>query len=314
MRIGLVVDSTCDLPGSYIERNHIELLPITVKIGDASFADHRNEQATLEFLHSHIAERGAEAESVPFTVSQIHDLFLRKLVIDYDYVFCLTITRTRSQIHDNAVQASFAILNDYKPIRTQAGHQSPFSLRVIDTQNLFAAQGITAVEAIRLIQAGEGVAKIRARLENLAINTHGYMVPRDLMYLRAQARQRGDRSVSLFSAAMGSALDIKPILYCNRGDTRPVAKIRGFEPAVKRSFDYICERVRHGLLSPTVCLSYGGPLEEMRLLPGYQSVVDTCREHGVELYETVMSVTAMTRVGKGSLTFGFASEPHEFKE
>ena len=314
MRIGLVVDSTCDLPGSYIERNHIELLPITVKIGDASFADHRNEQATLEFLHSHIAERGAEAESVPFTVAQIHDLFLRKLVIDYDYVFCLTITRTRSQIHDNAVQASFAILNDYKPIRTQAGHQSPFSLRVIDTQNLFAAQGITAVEAIRLIQAGEGVAKIRARLENLAINTHGYMVPRDLMYLRAQARQRGDRSVSLFSAAMGSALDIKPILYCNRGDTRPVAKIRGFEPAAKRSFEYICERVRHGLLTPTVCLSYGGPLEEMRLLPGYQGVVDTCREHGVELYETVMSVTAMTRVGKGSLTYGFASEPHEFKE
>ena len=314
MRIGLVVDSTCDLPGSYIERNHIELLPITVKIGDASFADHRNEQATLEFLHSHIAERGAEAESVPFTVAQIHDLFLRKLVIDYDYVFCLTITRTRSQIHDNAVQASFAILNDYKPIRTQAGHQSPFALRVLDTQNLFAAQGITAVETIRLIEAGEGVAKIRARLENLAINTHGYMVPRDLMYLRAQARQRGDRSVSLFSAAMGSALDIKPVLYCNRGDTRPVAKIRGFEPAARRSFEFICERVRHGLMTPTVCLSYGGPLDEMRLLPGYQSVVDTCREHGVELFETVMSVTAMTRVGKGSLTFGFASDPHEFKE
>ena len=43
MRIGLVVDSACDLPGSYIERNHIEILPITVKIGDAVLADHRNE-------------------------------------------------------------------------------------------------------------------------------------------------------------------------------------------------------------------------------------------------------------------------------
>ena len=314
MRIGLVVDSTCDLPGSYIERKHIELLPITVKIGDAAFADHRNEQATLEFLHSHIAERGAEAESVPFSVAQIQDLFLQKLVIDYDYVFCLTVSRSRSQIYDNAVQASFAILNDYKPIRVAAGHQSPFSLRVIDTQSLFSGQGITAVEAIRLIEAGEGVAKIRARLENLVINTHAYMVPRDLMYLRAQARQRGDRSVSLFSAAMGSALDIKPVLYCNRGETRPVAKIRGFEPAAKRSFEFICERIHRGLMTPIVCLSYGGELDEMRMLPGYQTVVDTCRNNGIELFETVMSVTAMTRVGKGSLTFGFASEPHEFKE
>lgn len=314
MRIGLVIDSTCDLPGSYIESKRIELLPITVKIGDAVYADMRNEQATLEFLRLHVAERGAEAESMPFSVQQIQDLFLKKLVIDYDHVFCLTVTRTRSQIYDNAAQASFAILNDYRPIRAAAGHTSPFALRVIDTQNLFAAQGVTAVEAVRMIEAGEGVAKIRARLENIAINTHGYMVPRDLMYLRTQTRLRGDKSVSLLSAALGSALDIKPVLYCNRGDTKPVAKIRGFEPAVRRAYAFICERIQAGLMTPSMFLSYGGPLEEMRLLPGYQSVVDTCREHNIELFESVMSVTGMTKVGKGSLAFGFASEAHEFKE
>ena len=314
MRIGLVVDSTCDLPGSYIERKHIELLPISVKIGDTVFADLRNEQATLEFLRSHVAERGAEAESMPFSVEQIHSLFLRKLVIDYDHVFCLTVTRSRSQVYDNAAQASFAILNDYRPIRTAAGHTAPFALRVLDTQNLFAAQGVTAVEAVRMIEAGEGVAKIRARLENLAINTHGYMIPRDLMYLRTQAKQRGDKSVSFLSATLGSALDIKPVLYCNRGDTKPVAKIRGFEPATKRLFEFLCERIRAGLMTKTMCLSYGGPLEEMRLMPGYQTLVDTCREYSVELFESVMSATGMTKVGKGSLACGFASEPHEFKE
>lgn len=314
MRIGLVVDSACDLPGSFLERNHVEILPITVKIGEAVLADHRNEQATLEFLHSHVADRGAEAETMPFSVNQIRDLFLQKLVIDYDHVFCLTITRTRSPIHDNAMQASFVILNDYRPMRTAAGHTSPFALRVIDTQSLFAGQAVTAVEAIRMINAGEGVAKMRARLENLAINTHAYMVPRDLLYLRSRAKTKGDKSVSLFSATLGSALDIKPVLYCNRGETRPVAKIRGFDTAVRKLFMFASERVRAGLMTQTLCLSYGGELDEMRLLPGYNSLIDTCRNQGVEVFESVMSLTGMVNVGKGSLVVGFAAEPHDFKE
>lgn len=314
MRIGLVVDSACDLPGSFIERNHIEILPITVKIGEAVLADHRNEQATLEFLHSHVASRGAEAETMPFSVNQIRDLFLRKLVIDYDYVFCLTITRTRSPIHDNAMQASFVILNDYRPMRGAAGHQSPFALRVVDTQSLFAGQAVTAVEAVRMIEAGEGVAKIRARLDNLAINTHAYMVPRDLMYLRSRAKTKGDKSVSLLSATLGSALDIKPVLYCNRGETKPVAKIRGFDTAVRRLFAFASERVTAGLMTPTLCMSYGGELDEMRLLPGYTELIDVCRTHGVEVFESVMSLTGMVNVGKGSLVVGFAGEAHEFKE
>ena len=65
-------------------------------------------------------------------------------------------------------------------------------------------------------KAGEGVQKIRERLEELALNTHGYMVPPDLYYLRNRARTKGDRSVSLFSAALGTALDIKPILHAIR--------------------------------------------------------------------------------------------------
>jgi DegV family protein with EDD domain len=314
MRIGLVVDSACDLPGSFLERNRVEILPITVKIGDAVLADHRNEQATLEFLHSHVADRGAEAETMPFTVNQIRDLFLQKLVIDYDHVFCLTITRTRSPIHDNAMQASFVILNDYRPMRTAAGHPGPFALRVIDTQSLFAGQGVTAVEAIRMIKADEGVAKIRARLENIAINTQTYMVPRDLMYLRSRTKAKGDKSVSLLSATLGSALDIKPVLYCNRGETKPVAKIRGFDTAVRKLFMFASERVRAGLMTRTMCLSYGGELEELRLLPGYNSLIDTCREHGIEVFESVMSLTGMVNVGKGSVVVGFAAESSEFKE
>src|SRR3546814_10168359 len=115
MRIGLVVDSACDLPKDFIERHSIEILPIAVRIDGTTQVDYRDQAATLAFLDSHIAERGVNAETIPYTVEQIRDLFLQKLVIDYDYVFCMTITRTRSPTFDNPQKASYAILNEYTP-------------------------------------------------------------------------------------------------------------------------------------------------------------------------------------------------------
>jgi DegV family protein with EDD domain len=313
MRVGIVVDSACDLPKDFIEQHAIEILPISVRIDDVVQVDHRDEEATLGFLHSHIAERGASAETIPFTVEQIRDLFLRKLVIDYDYVFCMTITRTRSPIYDNAQKASFAILNEYKAVRSAAGNQTPFALRVIDTQTLFCAQGILPVEAVRLREAGEQPPRIRARLEQLAANTYGYLVPRDLYYIRNRARMKGDRSVSLLSAALGTALDIKPVLRGWRGETGPVAKVKGFEPAAQKMFEFAGRRVAAGLLTPTLTLCYGGELDEMHALPGHAQLREVCAAHNIEVYESVMSLTGMVNVGKGAVVVGFAAEPHKFE-
>ncbi|WP_447729062.1 DegV family protein [Pseudoxanthomonas suwonensis] len=312
MRIGIVVDSACDLPASFIQEHGIVVMPITVRIGNAVLDDHRDEEATLAFLHAHVAERGHEAETTPLGVEQIRDLFLQRLVIDYDHVFCLTISRQRSQIHENAMQASFAILNDYKPVRQAAGHNSPFALRVIDTLNLFCGQAITAVEAVRMRAAGVGVAQMRARLEELAVNTCGFMIPRDLYYLRNRARAKGDRSVGLLSAALGSALDIKPVIRAWNGGTEPVARVKGFEAATEKMFEVACDRVRAGLMTPTMAVCYGGDLAELQGLPGYARLLDTCLAHGVEVFESVMSLTGMVNVGKGAVAVGFASTEHGF--
>lgn len=312
MRIGLVVDSACDLPRDFLEREQVEVLPITVRIGDAVQVDHRDEAQTLAFLESHIAERGANAETTPYTPEQIRDLFLERLVVEYDYVFCMTITGSRSPIFANAQKASYMILNDYKQPRATAGNTTPFALRVIDTQNLFCAQGILPVEAARLRAAGEPALRIRTRLEELANHTYGYLVPRDLSYIRNRARAKGDRSVSLFSAALGTALDIKPVLRGHRGDTGPVAKIKGFEPAVEKMFDFAARRVRAGLLTPTVTLCYGGHLDGMRALPGYTRLLDACTGQNVEVFESVMSTTGMVNVGRGAVVVGFAAPEHRF--
>ena len=312
MRIGIVADSACDIPNDFIEREHITILPVTIQIGQAVLADVRNQDATMNFLSGETAARAFEAESTPYTVQQVHDLFLNRLVHDYDYVFCITTTRTRSGIYDNAIQASYTILNDYKPIREASGNHTPFSLRVIDSQNVFAAVAVPVIEAARMRAAGASPPKIRTHLEHIANNTHGYMVPPDLHYLRNRIKKRGDKSVSFLSAALGTALDIKPVLHCNKGETGPVAKIKGLDAAREKLFDFAVRRVKAGLMTPTMCVSYGGDMADMAQMPGYDRLREACAEHNVEVYETFMGLSGMVNVGKGALVVGFAAEPHKF--
>ena len=313
MRIGIVADSACDIPNEVIEREHITILPVTIQIGQAVLADVRNQEATMNFLSGETAARAYEAESTPYTVQQVHDLFLNKLVHDYDYVFCITTTRTRSGIYDNAIQASYTILNDYKPLREASGNHTPFSLRVIDSQNVFAAVAVPVIEAIRMRAAGDAPPRIRTHLEHVSNNTHGYMVPPDLHYLRNRIRKRGDRSVSFLSAALGTALDIKPILHCNKGETGPVAKVKGLDAARRKLFDFTRKRVEAELMTPTLCLSYGGDLAELPDMPGYQELREACDARHVEVFETFMGLSGMVNVGKGALVVGFASQPHRFE-
>ena len=310
MRIGLTVDSACDLPREFLDQHKVVVLPIAVKIDQTTFSDERDPAATLRFYRESLGERGHAAETLPYTVEQIRELFLTRLVREFDFVFCLTITSTRSPIHENCVMASREILRYYHPIRQEAGLKGIFQMRVIDSQTLFAGQAITVLEAVRMIEAGETHTAIYDRLGYLAKNTYAYMLPRDLYYLRARAAKKGDKSVSWFKAAMGTALDIKPILQAYRGQTGAVGKGRGFDAGAKLLFGYAADRVRKGLLAPYVNLSYGGELDKLYALPGYDDLARTCEQHKVQIGATGMSITGMVNVGEGAVTIGFASEPH----
>ena len=107
MRIGIVVDSACDLPREFLDQHGVLIMPITLRIGDALIEDRRHPEETQAFYARHLDRKSEDfAESIPYSVAQIERLFLERLVLDYDYVFCLTITSTRSPIFDHAMQAS----------------------------------------------------------------------------------------------------------------------------------------------------------------------------------------------------------------
>ncbi|MBS0456945.1 MAG: DegV family protein [Proteobacteria bacterium] len=313
MRIGMVVDSTCDLPREWLDEHKVILEPIKVHMGDAVFNDERDAAASLRFYRQHLGDKGHAAESTPFSVEQIRELFLSKLVIDYDFVFCMCIMSSRSPVYENTVAASREILRYYHPIRKDAGLKGIFQMRVIDSQTLFAGQAITVLEGVRMIEAGIDYNPIYDRLMDLSKNTYGFAVVRDVKYLRARAMKRGDRSVTWMKATLGTLLDIKPILCAHRNETAAVGKAKGFENSTRMLLTYAADRVKKGLLAPYLNLSYGGELDTLRSLPGYDVLARACEAQGVRMGETVMGLTGMVNIGEGAITVGFATPEHKIE-
>lgn len=308
MRIGVLVDSACDLPRSFIDEHGIVLMPITLRIGEQLLEDRRDPAETLSFYETHLDRKSEDfSESIPYSCEQIERLFLEQLVLDYDYVFCLTITSGRSQIYDNAMKASRGILTKYKQVRRDAGVPERFGLAVVSSRNMFTGQAVQAAEAVRLIRQGGAPSEIGARLRSLVDQTHAYVVPNDLFHIYKRASKRGDKSIGWASYTLGSMLDVKPILYCNQDQTGPVAKVRGFAAGVEKLFAYSAERIREGLGVPFLSISYGGQLENLSSLPGYKALLHAAAEHQIEVLVSPMSTTAAVNIGPGAVSVGFVA-------
>lgn len=315
MKIGLVVDSSCDLPHTFFEEDGIELMPTTLRIGDRTFEDRRNQTQTIAFYSEQMDQKTEfQVESTPLSSEQIERLFLDKLVRKYDHVFCLTVTQSRSDIYENAMKASIGILGKYKQVRRDAGIDGHFSLAVINSGNIFTGTAVLAAEVIRMIKAGAAPSAIDSRIRELVPHTYCYMVPPNLQHIYKRASKRGDKSINWASFMLGSMLDIKPILLGHMDETGPVAKLRHFDVAIETMFANVTRAVWAGLPAPAICVGYGGDPSAVQHMPGFSRLQAEAESAGVAIHVAPMSMTGGVHTGPGCVTVAFISDKHTFEE
>jgi len=318
MKIGVVVDSSCDLPRSFFENNDVELMPTTIRIGDHTFEDHRDDLGTIKFHLNTKSQMKQKietfVESSPFTSEQIETLFLEKLVHKYDHVFCVMATHARSDIYDHVLKASRSILIKYRQVRREAGMDGPFAMTVINSGNIFAGTAVITAEVVRMIKAGATPSMIESRINELVPHTYCYLVPPDLTHIYKRASKRGDKSISWTGFMLGSMLDIKPILCGHRDNTGPVAKLRHFDAAVETMFANAARSVKAGLLTPSICLGYGGDPGDMPHLPGFTQLQEAAQKADITMHITPMSVSGGVHTGPGCVSVAFVSDQHTFEE
>lgn len=315
IRIGVVVDATCDLPESYFVEKRIGLLPIRIVIGNGVFADFRRAAETAQFYREHAETDAARFESTPPTVEEIGKVFLERLVVDYDFVFCITVSSARSATFENATTASRDILKLYRPHRAKAGLTTPFSMRVIDGQSFFSGTGALVAETVRMIESGASPHDTREHIEKLAPKICIHMVPKDTAHLRARGFKKGERrqlSDTLKSAALAvsSALSVHPVIRIHAGHEGPVSMHMSQNKAIEWLFKHAVEQMIGGhLLSPQLCLCYSGDPAEVRRMSGFAEVEAVARDRKIELLLTTMSITGLVNCGPGCLIVSYIGEP-----
>ncbi|MGH8307965.1 MAG: DegV family protein, partial [Gammaproteobacteria bacterium] len=186
-KIGIVIDSACDLPRSFIEQHGIEIMPVMMRFGHMTFKDLRDPEQTMDFYRRFVAQKELEVSTTPPSTKAIRDLFLDQLVLKYDRVLVVTASSRRSPVFENATQASFMILSGYKERRRAAGLDEQFGLRVIDSKTLFTGQAVVVYEALRSIRSQDDIMfdKLRQHVESFSQHVNAYVIPEDLFYVRS---------------------------------------------------------------------------------------------------------------------------------
>ncbi|AKJ28522.1 DegV family protein [Caldimonas brevitalea] len=313
IRVGFVVDSSCDLPPEYLQQYAITVVPSHIQLGNTRVRDERDPAATLQWLQTLDRAHAAESTSTPFSSGEFKSLFLDKLIFEYEFVFVITTMRTRSNCFANARAVEGEIVREAVSPRFQRGMKAPFGMRVIDSANVSAAYAALVAYLAQQAPSCGSFLELIELAERMVSTVVGYFVPNDLetMYERSKQANR-DQSVGWFKYRVGTILDMKPIIRVEAGDSHPVGKARGFEPAVEQLCQVIEREAARGLQSPIVCVAYGGPLEELRRIAPYAAVKGRLAQAGVQVVESICGLGVAVAIGPKAFAVGLLAHPHTF--
>jgi len=213
--VRIVTDSTCDLPKEIVEEYDIQVVPLTVKLGNKSFRDYYD-LSPLQFY-----EMLKTTNDFPTTSQPSVDEFLQtyKKFGDQDDIISIHISLDMSK---TAQSASVALqqLPDYK-------------IHIIDSRTVCLGLGLIVLEAAKAVKDGADAKEVIKLIDELKSKVKIYFSVETLEYL-----QKGGR-IGKAQGFLGTMLKIKPLLAVVDGFVTPVERIRGAGKLINRMVEII---------------------------------------------------------------------------
>jgi DegV family protein with EDD domain len=200
--IKIVTDSTMDLSDETIKEYGIEVVPLSISIGDETYLDRVN-ITPADFI-----EKMKNAKELPKSSQPSAGVFVEvydRLGSDGSEVLSIHMTGEMSGTVRSAEMA--AGMTDTK-------------VTVVDSRYITQALGFQVIEAAKMAKAGKRMAEILARLDEIRQQTRLFVVVDTLDNL-----VKGGR-IGKGKAWIGSLLKIKIIATLDGGEYTPVAKVR----------------------------------------------------------------------------------------
>lgn len=201
-KIKITCDSTCDLPESLYQKYQVDVIPLSVTLGDQLYHDgvDINSREIFDFVKAH----GILPKTSAISMGEYLDVWTPYHEQGYDIIH-VNLSSELSTSYQNACLAA-----------KELGH-----VYVVDSQNLSSGSGHLVLEAAHMISEGMEAPAIKDRLDEIKDHLDVSFVLQTLEYL-----QKGGRCSS--ATALGArALHIRPEIIVHNGGMTVGHKYRG---------------------------------------------------------------------------------------
>ncbi len=220
MTLKIVVDSSLNVPDHFLQEYSIVEVPALVVFGPDEVYRNKVDISDEEFYYRLVERREQPTTSQP-TPMQFLEGYRQT---GSKEILCCTVSSKLSGTYNSAVQAA------------EMAKEEGINVTVWDT--LFASMGggWQAVVAARMAREGASLEEILRTLERVRANSFAILTVETLSYLARAGR------ISRTQAAVGNALNIKPVLEFRNGLIEVVGRERGRRRAVRALIKRVKER------------------------------------------------------------------------
>ncbi len=232
--VGVVIDSTADLPAALQERFGLAMVPLIVNWDGQTYRD-KIDLTTADFYRRLRTSKNLPKTGAPSLAA--FEATFREQLQQHDAVISVNLAARLSGTYDVACRAAQSV--------------DPRHIAVVDSRSVSICMGWLAELAATLSREGLGLAEIVERLEE----TRGRL--RILALLETlQFLQRGGR-IGRAAALAGTLLSVKPILSVRDGEVAPVERVRTMNGALRRLVELVVMQ---------------GPVERLGVIDGDSAV------------------------------------------
>lgn len=273
MKICISSDSVCDLSSEQITENKINIIPLTINLGDNAYLD------TLEIKPTDIFSYVEKNKVLPKTsaVNEFqYDEAFEKLLKEYDAIIHFTISSDMSSCYANACKSAKKFKN----------------VAVIDSRNLSTGVGLLVMYACQLVKEGLELDEIVEKVTSRIPFVQASFVVERLDYLYKGGRCS---ALQLFGANL---LRLRPSILVSDGKMGTHKKYRGKMKDVVH--DYIKDTLaEYPDYDDTMCfITYSSATDEM-----LESAKNAVAQYGhfKNVYYTNAGCTVTSHCGEHTL-------------
>lgn len=281
-KVGVIVDSNSGITQQQGSELGLHILPMPFFIdGEMFFEDIT---LTQEEFYKRLGDNSdiKTSQPAPADVMAMWDRLLK----EYDEIVHIPMSKSLS----GSCETALALADDYDG-----------RIVVVDNQRISITQRHAALTAVHMAGAGKGAQEIKEVLEKEALEASIYLGVDTLKYLKKGGR------VTPAAAALGTVLNIKPVLEIQGGKLDAFAKVRGFKAAKKVMLDAMEKDVKERFVNTPLDIMIAHSQQNEEIANEWKREVED-RFPDYDIYMAPLALSVACHTGPGVLAVGCAKK------